>query len=124
MCLIKKYNMDLKRYFLTGYCVATLRKPGTPLVDLCLFSGEGKPTLIGGYAITPHDAIRLANELILNANRAKETTPEQKKNIAEMYLISAYNLLKDSDKEAAEKLKSSMGIKEIKPKEEDLGYVG
>lgn len=124
MCLVKKFNLDLKRYFVTGYCVACLRKQGTPLVDMCFFSGEGKPTLVGGYAITTLDALRLGNELILNANRARESTPEQKKSIAEMYLISAYNLLKDCDKGAALKLKDSMGIREVKPKEPDLGYVG
>lgn len=124
MCLVKKFNLELKRHFVTGYCIAGLKKPGTPLIDMCLFSGEGKPTLIGGYAITPLDAIRLGNELIVNANRVRASTPGEKKSIAEMYLISAYRLLKETDKDAAKKLKDSMNIKEIKPKEPDLGYVG
>ncbi len=124
MCLVKKFNLDLKRYFVTGYCVASLRKPGSPLVDMCFFSGEGKPTLIGGYAITPVDAMRLGNELIVNANRARVSTPEERRSIADMYLVSAYRLLKDSDKGAAKKLKESMDIKEVKQKEPDLGYVG
>ena len=124
MCLVKKFNLELRRYFVTGHCVAFLRKSGTQLVDLCLFSGEGKPTIIGGYAITPSDANRLGHELILNAGKAKESTPEEKRQIAEMYLINAYILLKDTDKARAKKLKDSMTIEEDKPKNPELGYVG
>ena len=124
MCIIKKYNMDLKRHFVSNHCIATLKKIG--LVDMCLISGEGKPTLLGGYVLTPDEAFDLGKGLVNTSALVEGATEEQKKRIVNENIVMAYQLLKSMNDEQAEKLKEIFDIQEVKtpPAKEAHGYIG
>jgi len=122
MCTVKKYNMDLKRQFVSNHCVATFNK----LIDMCLFSGEGKPTLLGGYVLTPEQAYSLGMGLVNTSSISDTATEEQKKAIINESILIAYRLVKDMNPEQAEKLKDLFDIKVIEPKPAKVahGYIG
>ncbi len=120
MCTIKKFDLELKRMFVSNHCVATLKDSG--LVDMCLFSGEGKPTLLGGFVLSPKEAYELGNRLI----GTSAFTEENKEKAINHNVISAYQLLKDINPEQAEKLKQLFDIEIIEQEmpKEDHGYIG
>jgi len=124
MCLVKKFNMDLKRSFVSNHCVATLKEPG--LVDMCLFSGEGKPTLLGGYVLSTKEAFDLGTGLINTTAFVKDASKEQKEKIINQNVITAYRLLKEINEEQAGKLQELFDIKIIKEEEPKTahGYIG
>jgi hypothetical protein len=124
MCIVKKFNLNLKRQFISNHCVATLKDSG--LVDMCLFSGEGKPTLLGGYVLSQKEAFDLGYGLINTTAFAKDASKEQKEKIINQNVITAYKLLKDINPKQAEKLSELFDIKIIKQEEPktDQGYIG
>jgi hypothetical protein len=124
MCIVKKFNLNLKRQFISNHCVATLKDSG--LIDMCLFSGEGKPTLLGGYVISQKEAFDLGNGLINTTAFTKDATKEQKEKIINQNVITVYKLLKDMNPEQAEQLKQLFDIKIVKNEEPktDYGYIG
>lgn len=124
MCIVKKFDLNLKRQFISNHCVATLKDSG--LVDMCLFSGEGKPTLLGGYVLSKKEAFDLGNGLINTTGFTKDATKEQKEKVVNQNIITAYKILKNINTEQAEKLKELFDIKIIKQDElkTDCGYIG
>jgi len=124
MCMVKKYELELKRKFISNHCVATLKD--SSLVDMCLFSGEGKPTLLGGFVMSQMEAFNLGNGLINTSGFVDKTSKEQKEKIINQNVINTYKLLKDINAEQAERLKELFDIKIIKDEEPktDHGYIG
>jgi hypothetical protein len=124
MCIVKKHNIDLKRQFVSSHCVATLKS--TNLVDLCLFSGEGKPTLLGGYVLSPKEAFQLGKSLVNFSAWLESANPEEKKQIINENIVMVYQILKDINNEQAQKLKELFDIKIIKKEQKDMGheYIG
>jgi len=124
MCIVKKYDMELKRYFVSNHCVATLKE--SSLIDMCLFSGEGKPTLLGGYVLSKREAFDLGKGLVNTSAFLEKASKEDKERIVNNNIATAYRILLDINKEQAEKLKEIFKI-EIIPKEETKvahGYIG
>jgi hypothetical protein len=124
MCVVKKYNIDLKRSFVSNHCVATLKNVG--LVDMCLFSGEGKPTLLGGYVLSKKEAFDLGKGLMNTSAMIDTASEEEKKKIINENIVMAYQLLQGINKDQAEQLRKLFDIKiiEQKPPTEDHGYIG
>lgn len=124
MCLVKKHDLDLKRHFVSNHCVATLKN--SSLVDLCLFSGEGRPSLLGGYVLTPNEAFNLGVGLMNTSAMVENASEEQRKRVVHENVVSAYRLLQDINQEQAEKLKELFDIKIVEKQEpkEDHGYIG
>jgi hypothetical protein len=124
MCLVKKHELELRRMLVTNHCVATLKDSG--LVDLCLFSGEGKPTLLGGYVLSPQEAFELGKGLISTGAFLERATEEEKKKVIHDNVIMIYKLLKDVNEEQAEKLKDLFDIKIVPDEKQrtDHGYIG
>ena len=124
MCLVKKYDLELKRQFVSNHCVATLKDSG--LVDLCLFSGEGKPTLLGGFVLSPKEAFDLGKGLMNTSAFVEKTTENEKKRVIDENIVLVHKLLKDINNEQAEKLRELFDIKIIKkePPKTDSGYIG
>jgi hypothetical protein len=120
MCTIKKFDLELKRMFVSNHCVATLKDSG--LVDMCLFSGEGKPTLLGGFVLSPKEAFELGNGLINTSGY----TDENKEKAINHNIIQAYQMLKDINPDQAEQLRQLFDIKIIEKQETktDHGYIG
>ncbi len=124
MCLVKKHGLELKRHFLSNHCVATMKEEG--LVDMCLFSGEGKPTLLGGYVLTQKEAYNLGRALLNTSAFIEKATEEDKKRVINDSIVTVYSLLKGINDEQAEKLKELFDIRVIKkePQKTDNGYIG
>jgi len=125
MCIVKKYNLDLKRKFVSNHCIATLKDAS--LVDMCLFSGEGKPTLLGGFVITPKEAFDIGKGLMNTTAFVVKASKEDKEQIINENIAMAYRLLKDLNPEQADQLKEIFDIKEVKLEEQpktDHGYIG
>ena len=124
MCIVRKHNLELKRAFVSNHCVATLKDSG--MVDLCLFSGEGTPTLLGGYVLSPKEAFDLGRALMNTTAFVKSASKKEKENIVNENIITTYKLLGELNNEQAEKLKELFDIKIIKDEapKEDHGYIG
>jgi len=124
MCVVKKYDLELRRKFVSNHCVATLKEAG--LVDMCLFSGEGKPTLLGGYVLSGKEAYDLGRGLISTSAFAEGATKEEKKRAVQDSVTNVYQILKGLNDEQAEKLKELFDIKIVEKQEPktDHGYIG
>jgi len=124
MCLVKKNNLELKRQFVSNHCVATLKQ--SSLVDMCLFSGEGRLTLLGGYVFSAKEAFDLGKGLMNTSALMENASVDEKKKIINENVIMAYQLLKDVNQEQADKLKELFDIKFMEKPEpaQDHGYIG
>ncbi len=122
VCLVKKFGIDLRRYFVSNHCVASMKNE---LIDMCLFSGEGKPTLLGAYAMTSAEALHLGDALINTVRSSDNLKKKDMLSLAHNHIVSAYQLLKDADAEKAEELKKMFDIRFIKQElKHDTGYIG
>ncbi len=126
MCIVKKYNLELKRYLISNHCVAAIKNMG--LVDMCLFSGEGKPTLLGGYGISPQEALSLGKALINTSTIVKPNLDKKEKiKLIRDNILFIFNLLQDVNPEKAKELAKIFDIKKIeikKSKDNNIGYIG
>lgn len=124
MCVVKKYGLKLRRQFVSNHCVATIKN--TNLVDLCLFSGEGTPTLLGGYVLSQKEAFDMGKGLMNSSGFLKDATEEERKKVIDESVYTAYELLKGINAEQAEQLREMFDIKVVKHEQpkEDHGYIG
>ena len=124
MCIVKKNNLELKRQFVSNHCVATLKDSN--LVDMCLFSGEGRPTLLGGFVLSAGQAFSLGRTLMNTAGMVEKADEAEKRRIISDNVLAVYTILKDINPEQAEKLRELFDIKIIKPPQpkRDHGYIG
>ncbi len=123
MCIVKKYNLELKRSYVSNHCVATLKDAG--LVDMCLFSGEGKPSLLGGYVLSARQAYDLGKALVNTSAAVGSADRKHAENVIKQNIFMAYQLLRESDPEKAQKLKELFDLQIVRHEPtEDHGYIG
>ena len=124
MCVVKKHNLELKRHLVTNHCIAGMKNIG--LVDMCLFSGEGKPTLLGGYGIPAEEAIDIGRTLMNTGMALKPNlSKEDKIKILRNNVLFMYQLLQDVDETKAKGFAKLFDIKKVDLKQKhDTGYIG